>query len=86
MHIIFISVALMWRADRRSCRILNLFPCSRALCEQLADFKALSAGALILQGVFGDTLSPFRPTPTDKFRASVAQIQHLLTDSNKLGE
>ncbi|XP_029699735.1 4F2 cell-surface antigen heavy chain isoform X3 [Takifugu rubripes] len=57
----------------------------RALCEQLADFKALSAGALILQGVFGDALSPFRPTPTDKFRASVAQIQHLLTDSNKLG-
>lgn len=86
MHLIFISVALMWRADQHNRRILNLFPCSRALCEQLADFKALSAGALILQGVFGDTLSAFRPTPTDEFRAGVAQLQHLLADSNNLGE
>lgn len=58
---------------------------SPALCDQLPYLKALGAGALILEGVFDDALSPFLLTPTDGFRTRAAQIQHLLTESTKLG-
>lgn len=64
----------------------NLFLCSQALCDQLPYFKALSAGALILEGVFADRLAPFHLTPTNEFRMRVAPFQHLLTESNKMGE
>lgn len=56
------------------------------MCEQLPRFKALSAGALILGGLFDRTLSPFHLTPTDEFRSRAAQIQHLLIESNRMGE
>lgn len=65
---------------------VNLIPCSQALRERLPYFKALSAGALILQGAFDDTRSPFHAAPTDELRTPVAQIQHLLTESSKMGE
>lgn len=65
---------------------VNLFSCSQALCDQLPRFKALSAGALILEGMFDNRLSPFHLTPTDEFKTRVTQIQHLLTESNEIGD
>lgn len=65
---------------------VNISPCFQAFCDQLPYLKALSAGALILEGMFDDKLSPFHLTPTDEFRTRVAQIQHLLAESNKMGE
>lgn len=65
---------------------VNRFSCSQALCDQLPYFKDLNAGALILEGMFDNRLSPFHLTPTAEFRTRVAQIQHLLTESNKMSE
>lgn len=65
---------------------MNPFSASQALCDQLPRFKALSAGALILGGLFDRGLPPFHLTPADEFRSRAAQIQHLLTESNRMGE
>lgn len=65
---------------------VNPFSGSQALCDQLPRFKALSAGALILGGLFDHRHPPFHLTPTDEFRSRAAQVQHLLTESNRMGE
>lgn len=54
--------------------------------EQLSYFRALGAGALILEGMFADRLSPFHLTPTAELSTRVAHVQHLLTESARMGE
>lgn len=54
--------------------------------EQLPYLKSLGVGALILQGLFDKELSPSNSTATSKRFMTLAQIQHLLAESNKIGE
>ena len=58
--------------------MLNLPP---ALCEELPYLRSLGIGALILEG-----LSPFNLNATGESFEALPQIQHLLAESNKLGE
>lgn len=59
---------------------------SQALCEQLPYLRSLGIGALILEGLFDKEASPLNVTVTHKGFRTLAQIQHLLAESNKLGE
>lgn len=63
--------------------MLNL---SQALCEQLPYLRSLGIGALILQGLFDKEASPLNLTATGERFRTLAQIQHLLAESNKAGE
>uniref|UniRef100_A0A3B5B581 4F2 cell-surface antigen heavy chain-like n=1 Tax=Stegastes partitus TaxID=144197 RepID=A0A3B5B581_9TELE len=52
-------------------------------CEQLPFLRSLGVGALILEGLFKKEASPLNLTAVGKNSGMVAQIQHLLTESNK---
>ena len=54
--------------------------------EQVPYLKSLGVGALILQGLFDKELSPSNSTATSKHLVTLTQIQHLLAESNKIGE
>ncbi|XP_035536556.1 4F2 cell-surface antigen heavy chain isoform X2 [Morone saxatilis] len=56
-----------------------------ALCEQLPYLRSLGIGALILEGLFDKGVSPFNVTATGERSSTLAQIQHLLAESNKAG-
>ncbi|KAM9359471.1 amino acid transporter heavy chain SLC3A2 [Symphorus nematophorus] len=56
-----------------------------ALCEQLHYLRSLGIGALILEGLFDKEASPLNLTATSERFETVAQVQHLLTESNKAG-
>lgn len=76
-------------SDWSQCGVIKckpFFSCSQALCDQLPDLGALGSGALILEGMFDDTLSDVHLSRTAEFRTRVAQVQHVLTESNKMGE
>ncbi|KAM8768126.1 amino acid transporter heavy chain SLC3A2 [Acanthopagrus schlegelii] len=55
----------------------------QALCEQLPYFRSLGFGALILAGLFDKEASPLNVT--GERLKTVAEIQHLLTESNRAG-
>ena len=59
---------------------------SPALCEQLPYLRSLGIEALILEGLFDKEASPLNLTATGEGFETVAQIQHLLSESNKAGE
>ncbi|XP_044059947.1 4F2 cell-surface antigen heavy chain isoform X2 [Siniperca chuatsi] len=56
-----------------------------ALYEQLPYLKSLGIGTLILQGLSDKEASPLNFTATGERFGTLAQILHLLTESNKAG-
>ncbi|XP_008278672.1 4F2 cell-surface antigen heavy chain [Stegastes partitus] len=66
-----------------SAKLLTLLDVSEAVCEQLPFLRSLGVGALILEGLFKKEASPLNLTAVGKNSGMVAQIQHLLTESNK---
>ncbi len=59
---------------------------SPALCAELPYLRSLGIGALILEGLFDKEASPLNLTATGERFGALAQIKHLIAESNKAGE
>lgn len=55
------------------------------MCEQLPYLKSLGIGALILEGLFDEEVSPLDLNNAGRFGA-LPQIKHLISASTKTGE
>jgi len=58
---------------------------SEGVCERLPYLRSLGIGALILEGVFTKRVFSSNLTETAENMETLAQIQHLLIESNKAG-
>lgn len=55
------------------------------MCEQLPYLKSLGIGALILEGLFDEEVSPIDVKVTERF-GTLPQIKHLIAASAKAGK